>query len=126
MSERPGQHADLDGERWQRFSPPQQILMIANEMNRARRFLAAGDAAHLKAGYERTLRLIDLTVWANPTRAWRRELLRLREVIAALYIAEAPRPDLHRAAMRALLLMNHETSAQMKQLSDLGPAQRAS
>jgi hypothetical protein len=48
------QHASLAPERWARFSLDQQILMIANEMNRAAKLIEPLDAERLRRGYERT------------------------------------------------------------------------
>ena len=81
------QHASLTPERWARFDLDQQILMIANDMNRASRLLGPEDRDSLQRTYERVLRLVDLTVATQPRRGLRRELLRWRDLIAALYIA---------------------------------------
>ena len=43
----PSQHDGLEAERWKGFGLERQVLMIANEMHRARRFLDdAGQVAH--------------------------------------------------------------------------------
>jgi len=59
------QHATLTPERWTTFSLDQQILMIANEMNRASKLFGAEDRDLLKGCYERVLRLTDLTIEAR-------------------------------------------------------------
>ena len=74
-------------------------------------------AKFVKKAYERILRLIDLTVEVNSNRALRRELLRFREVIGELYLADKPMPKQHHQAMRVLLLMNVSASAQLKHLN---------
>ena len=56
------QHAGLSPERWAAFSLDRQVLMIANEMNRAAKLMAAADHARRRNAYERILRLTDLTV----------------------------------------------------------------
>ena len=56
------QHASLSAERWETFSLDQQILMIGNEMNRAKRLITLRDLSGLGLAYERILRLLDLTV----------------------------------------------------------------
>jgi hypothetical protein len=56
------QHASLTPERWARFDLDQQILMIANEMKRASALMAPEDRDMRERGYERVLRLLDLTV----------------------------------------------------------------
>lgn len=97
------QHAGLSAERWRQFSYDQQVLMIANEMHRSARLieLAAWDRVH--AGIERVLRLTDLTIGCvtSPTR--RRELLRWRDLIAAMYLEEQPRAVAHEEAFGCLL-----------------------
>ena len=113
----PSQHDGLEAERWNGFGLERQVLMIANEMHRARRFLDdAGQPERLRACYRRVLRLLDLTVEVNPRPTLRRELLRLREVMAALYLAEAPRPAEHRRALRALLQLSPPAARQLAHL----------
>ena len=107
-----GQHAGLSPERWAAFSLDQQVLMIANEMNRAAKLMAPGDRERLRNAYERILQLTDLTVEVNARRALRRELLRWRDLLAALYVAPASDPAAHAAAFRALLRLTPEASKQ--------------
>ncbi len=107
------QHASLSPERWARFSFAQRLLMIANEMNRASKLFEPGDGDRLRAGYERVLALADLTIQVPDRRQRRRELLRWRDLIAALYIAPAPDPHGHGAAFRALLQFHAETWRQL-------------
>ena len=105
------QHASLTLERWSAYSRDQQILMIANEMNRAGRLFAPRDRSRLANAYERVLRLADLTVEAQRSRSLRRELRRWRELAAAVYLE--PDEAQHRALFRALLRL---TPASAKQL----------
>jgi hypothetical protein len=107
------QHAGLTEERWARFDTDQQILMIANELHRTSRLLADAEPGARRRGYERVLRLTDLTVRAGPRAALRRELLRWRDLIAELYIADAPAPDRHAAALRVLLQLRPATAHQI-------------
>ena len=81
------QHSTLTQERWSSFSPAQQILMIANEMNRAKRLFSPLDKEGLKLCYERILYLTDLTVAANSRRGFRKELLRWRDLAAQEYLS---------------------------------------
>lgn len=99
------QHAGLDLQRWQSFSAEQQLLMVANEVHRLQHVLDPAHHAALRRGYERVLRLTDLTVQATQRRSLRRELLRWRDLIAALYVATRPDARQHRAVERALLLL---------------------
>jgi hypothetical protein len=58
----PEQHGSLTPERRSQFSLDQRILMIGNEMHRCSKLFAPEDRARLRSGYERVLRLTDLTV----------------------------------------------------------------
>jgi hypothetical protein len=110
------QHAGLTEERWSAFDLDQQVLMIANEMQRASRLMAPDRAASLRLAYERVLRLLDLTVAVQHKRTLRRELLRWRDLVASLYVAPLPDPAEHRAAFRCLLRMRPEASRQIPYL----------
>jgi len=112
----PLEHAGLSEERWRRFPLDRQILMIGNEMSRARSFMAPADRQLLAGCYERALRLVDLTVRVNPRRSLRRELLRWRDLVAELYVAGAPDRVAHDAAFRALLLLTPASFAQIPYL----------
>ena len=107
------QHAGLSPERWAAFSLDQQVLMIANEMNRAAKLMAPADRERLRTAYERILQLADLTVQVADRAALRRELLRWRDLVAGLYVAAAPDPPSHATALRALLRMTAEASKQL-------------
>jgi hypothetical protein len=97
------QHAGLTEERWAGFSLDRQILMIANEMHRASKLMSAADAPSRRLAYERVLRLTDLTIAVQARPPLRRELLRWRDLAAALYAAPGADPDAHRALLRCLL-----------------------
>lgn len=105
------QHASLTAERWSVVPLERQILMIANEMNRAGKLFAEEDRGRLGSCLERILRLVDLTVETRPRRGLRRELLRWRDLVADLYRSPKPDAGKHRAAFRALLLL-HPVAAQ--------------
>ena len=112
----PSQHAALDTRRWERFSLDQQILMIANEMNRAVKLFGPGDRQRLHNGYARVLRLTDLTISTQPKPTLRRELLRWRDLVARLFTSPAPDPNGHRAAFRCLLQFTPTASRQIPHL----------
>jgi hypothetical protein len=97
------QHSTLTEERWSKFSLDQQVLMIANEMNRARKLMEPHDRDRLRNCYERVLRLVDLTVRVHRRPALWKELLRWRDLIAELYVASASVPEAHTRAFRCLL-----------------------
>ena len=107
------QHAALSTERWSAFSFDQQILMIANELRRAGKLTASDDDARRTSAYERVLRLTDLTIQTATRRAVRRELLRWRDLAAALYVQPAGNPIDHDAAWRCLLRFTPEASRQL-------------
>jgi len=107
------QHASLSVERWSVVPLEQQILMIANEMNRASKLLEPEDLERRTGCYERILRLVDLTVETRNQRGLRRELLRWRELIASLYHSTESDRALHRAAFRCLLQLNPTAARQI-------------
>lgn len=107
------QHASLTPERWSAFTLDQQVLMIGNEMNRAAKLMSSDEWFSLKLCYERVLRLVDLTVEVQQRPTLRRELLRWRDVVAELYIRDAPDPVSHSAAFRVLLLFTPEAAKQI-------------
>lgn len=107
------QHAGLDAERWARFDLDQQVLMIGNEMNRVSSAIQEGRQDARRRGYERVLRLTDLTT-ARPSRpTFRRELLRWRDLAAALYVSESADPRAHRDAFRTLLRLRPAAAKQI-------------
>lgn len=108
------QHATLTAERWTTFSFDQQILMIANEMHRAGKLMTPDDDARRANAYERALRLTDLTIQTATRRAARRELLRWRDLAAALYIQPIGNPSEHDAAWRCLLRFTPVTARQLE------------
>jgi hypothetical protein len=118
------QHATLSTERWARFSLDEQILMVGNEMNRGLSLLEPEDMDSLRRTYERVLRLVDLTVATQPRRSLRRELLRWRDLVAALYIADRPNPGAHTEAFRCLLRFTAAASRQIPHV--LGAPRRSS
>jgi len=112
------QHASLTADRWSTFALEQQILMIGNELHRTTRLLSDVDPEPRRRGYERVLRLTDLTIEANGKMSLRRELLRWRDLAAALYLAPSADPATHRAALRMLLQLHPVPARQIPVLLD--------
>ncbi len=110
------QHGSLTAERWSSFSPEARLLMIANEMNRTGGSLAPEHEESRRLGYERVLRLTDLTIELAARPARRRELLRWRDLVAELYVG-GPDPARHAAAFRVLLLSFPAGAEQLRALS---------
>ena len=108
-----GQHASLSADRWACFSFDEQVLMIGNEMNRAAKLLTPADRERLRACYERVLALVDLTVRVQERPSRRRELLRWRDLVAAMLIAETADAEAHAEAFRCLLRFTPAASAQI-------------
>lgn len=112
------QHGSLSAERWAAFPLEQQILMIANEMHRAAKLMTPELAPSRLRAYERVLRLVDLTIEVHERRALRRELLRWRDLVAALYILPTADPEVHRALLRCLLLTTPASARQIPFVCD--------
>ena len=110
------QHAGLDPARWSRLSRDQQVLMIAKEMNRARKLTSDEDRERRLNSYVRILQLTDLTVRVQTGRAFRRELLRWRDLVAELYVAARPDPAAFDAAFRCLLQLTPAAHTQLPYL----------
>jgi hypothetical protein len=113
------QHADLPAERWAGFPFAQQVLMIGNEMNRGLHHLENRAWERARGSYERVLNLVDLTVGLPLAASRRRELLRWRDLVAALYLESAAPVDLHIEAFRCLLRLTPESSRQIAELPAL-------
>jgi hypothetical protein len=90
-----------------------QILMIANEMNRAAKLMREEDRARRQNSYERVLRLADLTIGAHRERSLLRELLRWRDLVAELYVSEHAHIEMHRRLLRCLLYFTPTASRQI-------------
>jgi hypothetical protein len=118
------QHAGLSPERWASFSFAQQVLMIGNEMNRGLSCLGHQAPDRARPSYERVLQLVDITVALPLARTRRRELLRWRDLVAALYLDDDVSIDAHAEAFRCLLRMTPESSRQIAELPDLARADR--
>lgn len=107
------QHDGLTAARWSQFSFDDQILMIANEMNRAMHLLESETWDHVHRCYERILQLVDLTVAGTPSKTRRREALRWRELIASLYVDDRPSLQTHQDLFRCLLRFTPAASRQI-------------
>ena len=85
------------------------MLMIANELNRAANWIEKSQNLESNMCYERAFELIDLTVEDNKWRGRLKELLRLREILAELYLQESKDGKLNRLAYDAIISMNPES-----------------
>jgi len=81
-------HPGLTTEKWQSLPYTTQILNIASELQRSRRWLQEHQLEFFQRSLERALELIDLTVFTNQGARSLRELLRLREMLGGYYVEE--------------------------------------
>lgn len=78
-------HKSLTLEKWSAYPKMQQILMISNELNRAKNWIMKLQNNEANLAYERAFELIDLSKadikWKNTAV----ELMRLKETLAEIY-----------------------------------------
>lgn len=80
------QHSALSDEKWFKFPQQQQLLMIANELNRAANWIEKKDFKIVRSCFERALELTQPTI---DDKRWQKklgELTRFNEVLAEMYI----------------------------------------
>lgn len=92
-------HATMASGRWHEFSFPMQMANIGSEVHRARNWKERSDtepdhakreeySRRFKQSVERALELIDLTRQKPPTADSMKELGRVRDALATLYLGE--------------------------------------
>ena len=99
-------HKTLTEEKWSQFPFYKQIIMIANEINRAKSWIIKGDSEEVKNCYEKAMELIDLTVAVLVNKKVLREFLRFREVLAGEYINNQKKLEINRKLFFVLLSLN--------------------
>lgn len=104
---------DLDVNSWRRFDFPTQILMVANELNRAANALRRGDQRAATLAYARALELADLTAEANRAPNLLRELRRWRSLAAREFLNPAKALPTTLTLLKVLLLFTGESSRQI-------------
>ncbi|MEI7898072.1 MAG: hypothetical protein WCJ26_13620 [bacterium] len=77
-------------EKWFSYPGFQQILMIANELNRVQNALGKGDTENAIHAWERAFELTDLTVEDQKNKRLLAELLRFREMMGECFISLDP------------------------------------
>jgi hypothetical protein len=102
-------HKTLSFEKWKTFTFSRQVLMIANELNRAGVWIGKSDLLEAKLCYERALELIWLTVPGVKNIRKLRELLRLRGVLALRYLDVPADLNENKKMMNALLLLDKDS-----------------
>jgi CRISPR/Cas system-associated exonuclease Cas4 (RecB family) len=101
-------HRTTNLEKWSGYSRGQQVLMIANELNRAGNLMKKDMQTEVKNCYERAMELTDLTSADKKWKGHLRELRRFREVLAALYREESTNASHNERLYDALIKMEVE------------------
>jgi hypothetical protein len=78
-------HPKLSIQKWAKYSKAQQVILIANELNRASNLYEQDMIAEVKNCYERAFELTDMTGEDPKWRGKLKEMRRFRELLAALY-----------------------------------------
>lgn len=103
-------HKTLTVERWQQYSFGQQILMIANELNRAGHWILKQGITERIGCYERAIELTALTVEAAVQAPHRlRELCRFKEMLGRLYSLQKPTISENSQLQEALIMLSPES-----------------
>jgi len=102
-------HTDLTSEKWKSFSIDKQLLMIANEINRAKNWIEKKDFEKVLHCYERAFELIDLTVDSSKNRSLVNELMRFRELLATEYIHRVNNTEQNLKLFKVLLSLSLES-----------------
>lgn len=79
-------HKSLTTEKWFGYPAFKQLLMIANELGRARSGLEDGDSDAAIHAWERAFELTDLTVEDPKNHRLRKEMLRFRELLGEVFL----------------------------------------
>jgi hypothetical protein len=91
-------------EKWFSYAGYQQILMIANELNRAQNALEKGDSENAIHAWERAFELTDLTTADRKNGRLLKELLRFREMLGEAFISKDA--ILNRSLMNELIRLD--------------------
>ena len=102
-------HETLTEEKWSAFPFYKQLIMIANELNRAKNWIENNDIEKVKTCYERAFELFYLTIACLKDKRKLKELLRAKEMLGALYIEKMPNPDENIALLKALLSLDKDS-----------------
>jgi hypothetical protein len=102
-------HKSLTFEKWQVFPFYKQILMIANELNRAGVWIQKNDFAETHLCYARALELVYLTEGVLKQNRLLAEFLRFKEMLCLLYSQESPDKEFNDKLMRALIMLDTQS-----------------
>ena len=102
-------HKNLGIEKWSTFNRGKQLLMIANEINRAKNWMQKGDSEEVMNSYNRAFELLDLTISDINEEHMLRELLRFREIVGFQYISEKKDLEINAKLLKVLISLNKES-----------------
>ena len=96
-------HTSMTPERWAGYPMDRQILMIASEFGRVHNLLSQSQIPPIRECYERAMELLDLCTYDTKWTSRRRELLRFREAMGELYLADLPSRDMNLLFYKTLM-----------------------
>jgi len=99
-------HKNLNKERWNAFDRGRQLLMIANELNRAKNWIQKGGTEEVMNCYERAFELLDLTISVTTDEHRLKELLRFREMLGLQYISKEKDIEINGKLLKVLLSLD--------------------
>lgn len=99
-------HQTLTEEKWSAFPFYKQLIMIGNELNRAKNWIENNDIEKVKVCYERAFELFYLTIACLKDTRKLRELLRAKEMLGALYIEKKPSLNENILLLKTLLSLD--------------------
>lgn len=102
-------HQTLTEEKWNAFPFYKQLIMIGNELGRAKNWIENNDVEKVKTCYERAFELFYLTIACLKDMRKLRELLRAKEMLGALYIEKTPDSEENIALLKALLSLDKDS-----------------
>ena len=102
-------HKNLTLKKWCNYSKGQQILMIANELNRAQNWLQKEENFEVNQCYERAFELLDLTLEDKKWHKGIKEILRFREMLAELYVTKEKDKISNKKAYDILITLTPES-----------------
>jgi len=102
-------HKSLNVNKWVTYSKGQQILLIANELNRAKNWIVKEENKEVNFAYERAFELIDLAVEDPKWGVGIKELLRLREIIGMLFLESKLDFQLNNLCYTSLIALSSES-----------------
>jgi hypothetical protein len=104
-------HKNLTLEKWSAYLRPNQILMIAAELNRAGNWMDKRHRESVRRCDERAFELVDLTLEDPKWKGGAGELLRFRELLAQRYAAGSMDRALNGKLFRVLVQLHPESAS---------------